>query len=63
MFDSRRVLDFPTPHSLKDIPLAYNCITQKDIQPSQTCSEGYIFLLVYATVVFDTGPEGPELEG
>ena len=25
------------------------CITQK---PSQTCSEGYIFLLLYATVVF-----------
>jgi hypothetical protein len=21
----------------------YNCITQKDTQPSQTCSEGYIF--------------------
>ena len=30
----------------------YNCITQKDTQPSQTCSEGYIFLLLYATVVF-----------
>ena len=32
----------------------YSCITQKDTQPSQTCSEGYIFLLlyVYATVVF-----------
>jgi len=29
-----------------------NCITQKDTQPSQTCSEGYIFLLLYATVVF-----------
>jgi len=31
----------------------YNCITQKNTQPSQTCSEGYIF---------ETGPEGPELE-
>ena len=31
----------------------YNFITQKDTQPSQTCSEGYIF---------ETGPEGPELE-
>jgi len=30
----------------------YNCITQKDTQPSQTCSEGYIFLLLFATVVF-----------
>jgi hypothetical protein len=30
----------------------YNCIAQKDTQPSQTCSEGYIFLLLYATVVF-----------
>jgi hypothetical protein len=30
----------------------YNCITQKDTQPSQTYSEGYIFLLLYATVVF-----------
>ena len=30
----------------------YNCITQKDTQPSQTCSEGYISLLLYATVVF-----------
>ena len=29
----------------------YNCITQKDTQPSQTCSEGYIFLLLFATVV------------
>ena len=27
----------------------YNCITEKDTQPSQTCSEGYIF---------ETGPEG-----
>jgi len=26
-----------------------NCITQKDTQPSQTCSEGYIFLLLFAT--------------
>ena len=30
----------------------YNCITQKDTQPSQTvfqtCSEGYIFLSLYA---------------
>ena len=31
----------------------YNCITQKDTQPSQACSEGYIF---------ETGPEGPDLE-
>jgi hypothetical protein len=32
----------------------YNYITQKqkDTQPSQTCSEGYIFLLLYATVAF-----------
>ena len=30
----------------------YNCITQKDTQPSQTCSEGYIFRLLFATVVF-----------
>ena len=30
----------------------YNFITQKDTQPSQTCSEGYIFLLLFATVVF-----------
>jgi len=30
----------------------YNCIAQKDTQPSQTCSKGYIFLLLYATVVF-----------
>jgi len=30
----------------------YNCITQKDTQPSQTCSEGYIFLLLFATVLF-----------
>jgi len=30
----------------------YNCITQRDTQPSQTCSEGSIFLLLYATVVF-----------
>ena len=30
----------------------YNYITQKDTQPSQTCSEGYIFLLLYATLVF-----------
>ena len=30
----------------------YNIITQKDTQPSQTCSGGYIFLLLYATVVF-----------
>jgi len=30
----------------------YNFISQKDTQPSQTCSEGYIFLLLYATVVF-----------
>jgi len=29
-----------------------NCITQKDTQPSQTCSEGYIFLFLYATVMF-----------
>jgi len=35
---------------LKDISRVYdyNCITQKDTQPSQTCSEGYgyIFLLL-----------------
>jgi hypothetical protein len=30
----------------------YNCITQKDTQPSQTCSEGYICLLLFATVAF-----------
>ena len=30
----------------------YNFITQKDTQPSQTCSEGYIFLLLFATVMF-----------
>ena len=30
----------------------YNCITQKDTQPSQTCSGVYIFLLLFATVVF-----------
>ena len=30
----------------------YNLITQKDTQPSQTCPEGYIFLLLFATVVF-----------
>ena len=30
----------------------YNCITQKDTKPSQTCSEGYIFLVLFATVVF-----------
>ena len=30
----------------------YNFITQKDTQPSQTCSGGYIFLLLFATVVF-----------
>jgi len=30
----------------------YNCITQMDTQPSQTSSEGYIFLLLYAPVVF-----------
>ena len=29
-----------------------NCITQKDTQPSQTSSEGYIFLLLFATVMF-----------
>ena len=32
----------------------YNYITQKqkDTQLSQTCSEGFIFLLLYATVAF-----------
>jgi len=30
----------------------YNCITPMGTQPSQTCSEGYIFLLLYAKVVF-----------
>jgi hypothetical protein len=29
-----------------------NCITQKDTQSSRACSEGYIFLLLYAKVVF-----------
>ena len=29
-----------------------HCITQMDTQPSQTCSKGYIFLLLYATVEF-----------
>jgi len=30
----------------------YNYITHKDTQPSRACSGGYIFLLLYATVVF-----------
>jgi len=40
-------------------------ILLRDTQPSHTCSEVYVFLLLYATVVFlffETGPEGPELE-
>ena len=48
---------FPKPPDarwLKDTSrvMDYNCITQKDIQPSQICSESYIFLLLYARVVF-----------
>ena len=41
-------------------------ITQKDTQPSQTCSGGFInahFFAICYLLVFETDPEGPELEG
>ena len=48
------ILKPPDAWRLKDTSREndYHCITQKDTQPSQTCSEGYIFLLLFATVVF-----------
>ena len=42
------------------------CIAQKDTQPSQTCSGGFInahFFAICYLLVFETDPEGPELEG
>jgi len=53
---------------LKDTSRAndYNRLMQKGTQPNQVCSEGYTFLLcMYATgvfFVFDSVPEGPEIE-
>ena len=39
----------------------YNCFLQKDTQVSQTCSEGYTFLLLYVTMVFLVRTVGFEL--
>jgi len=47
----------PKPHNtllLKDTSRVknYNFITQKCTQPSQACSEGYLYLLLYVTGFF-----------